>query len=295
MKRLGWLSVGLVLTIAIAAAGVVVAPAVATSLKGTSPSAAITASGVQPVWNTGNACQAPDGTLTVGTVNGHPSMYCDVRAQGTYNYFTGQITPVNLWWNFSANETQGMILTVQVDGSWDCLNFNFHSFYGTVNVLLFGTGYYCAPAGGINSAGAPPSATAGVNVVINSEGDCVTVVQTGSGYASNFYIYGTTTSTNFLLGGSLLKPTVFFIGTTAGFGTCPSGITFGRVFVHGVSGGSYNTLSTIWVDGTNVAAPPANVPYFTMHWWPINGGLGTGDKLGFEVTQSAPSEGCSYL
>jgi hypothetical protein len=294
MKRLGWLSVGLVLTIAIAAAASA-APAVASSLKGTSPSAAITASGVTPTWNAGNACQAPDGTLTVGTENGHPSMYCDVRAQGTYNFFTGQITPVNLWWNFSAGETQGMILTVQVDGSWDCLNFNFHSFYGTINVLLTGSGYYCAPAGGVIAGSSAPSGSSGVNVAINSEGDCVTVIQTGSGYESDFYVYGTTTSINFLLGGSALSPTVFFIGTTADFSTCPSGITFGRAFVDGVSGGSHNTLSTIWVDGTNVASPPANVPYFTMHWWPTNGGLGSHDKLGFEVTQSAPSEGCSYL
>jgi hypothetical protein len=293
MKRLAWLSVGLALTMAFAAVAYA-APAVATSLHGTSPAAAITASGTQPVWNTGNACQAPDGTMTVGTVNGHPSMFCDVRAQGTYNPFTGVIVPVNLWWNFSANETQGMILTVQVDGSWDCLNFNFHSFYGTVNVFLFGSGYYCTPSGGTLSASGP-SGNPGVSVAINSEGDAVNVLETGSGYASNFYVYGTTTSVDFSLGGSLLTPSVFFMGTTAGFGTCPSGITFGRTFVHGISGGAYNTLNTIWVDGTNVATPPANVPYFTMHWWPMNGGLAKGDKLGFEVTQSAPSAGCGYL
>jgi hypothetical protein len=294
MKRLGWLSVGLVLTIAIAAAASA-APAVATSLKGTSPSAAITASSSEPAWGQGNGCVAPYGTLTVGVVNGHQSIYCDVTVQGHYNYFTNQITPVYVWWNFTANETQGMILTVQVDGSWDCLNFNFHSFYGTINILLFGTGYYCNPAGGVNAGSSGPSNNPGVNVAINSEGDAVTVIQTGSGYSSNFYVYGTTTSVSFLLGGSELSPTVYYMGITAGFGTCPSGITFGRVYVHGVSGGAYNTLSTIWVDGTNVAAPPANVPYFTIHWWPINGGLAKGDKLGYEVTQSAPSLGCGYL
>ena len=295
MKRLGWLSVGLVLTIAIAAVAYA-APAVATSVKGTSPSTAITPAGSNPVWNTGNACQAPNGYITTGTVGGHPYLTCTVTAQGTYNIFTGQITPTNLWWNFSAGETQGVILSVEVGGSWDCLNFNFHSFYGQINIILGGSGYYCAPAGGVltGSAG-PTSSTSGVNVAINSEGDCVTVVQAGSGYASTFYVYGTTTSVNFLLGGSELSPTVFFLGTTSGFGTCPSGITFGRTFVHGVSGGAYNTLSTVWVDGTNVASPPANVPYFTMHWWPTNGGLAKGDKLGFEVTQSEPSAGCAYL
>jgi hypothetical protein len=294
MKRLGWLSVGLVLTIAIAGA-VYAAPAVATTISGTLPSAAITASTSEPNWGNGNACSGSNGTISYAPEDGHASIYCQVTASGSYNVFTGETTPLYLYWNFTANETQGMIMTVEVYGSVDCLTFNFHGFYGTVNIVLLGSGYYCAPSGGAVAGGSGPSGNPGVNVAINSEGDAVTVIQAGSGYASDFYVYGTTTSMNFLLGGSELSPTVFFIGTTAGFGTCPSGITFGRTYVHGVSGGAYNTLSTVWVDGTNVASPPANVPYFTVHWWPINGGLSKGDKLGYEVTQSSPSAGCGYL
>jgi hypothetical protein len=294
MKRLGWLSVGLVLTIAIAAA-VSVAPAFATSQKAGSPAAAVAAPSANPAWNTGNACVAPDGTMTIGTYDGHPYELCNVEVSGTSNPFTGTYDPVNLWWNFNANETQGMIFEVQVFGSVDCLTFNFHSFYGTVDIILMGSQYVCMPSGGTSGIAGQPAGAPGVNVAINSEGDNVTVIEAGSAYASMFYVYGTTTSMNFLLGGSILTPTVFFMGITAGFGTCPSGITYGRVYLSAVSGGSYNTLNTVWVDGTNVANPPMNVPYYTIHWWPMDGGLGTQDYLGFEVTQSAPANGCSYL
>jgi hypothetical protein len=295
MKRLAWLSVGLVLTIAIASAAYA-APAFATSLKGGSPSAAITAGAGEPNWNMGNACAAPDGTMSVGTYNGHPYELCNVEVSGSSNPFTGQYNPVMLWWNFSAGETQGMIFTVQVFGSVDCLTFNFHGFYGTVDLILMGSQYVCPSQGGVVAGvHGQPAGAPGVNVAINSEGDNVTVIEAGSAYASTFYVYGTTTSMNFLLGGSVLTPTVFFIGTTAGFGTCPSGITAGRVYLSAVSGGSYNTLNTIWIDGTNVVSPPANVPYYTTNWWPIDGGLGYMDYLGFEVTQSAPAGSCSYL
>ncbi len=300
MKRLGWLSVGIVLSIAVAGA-IYATPTIAATFSGHSTPSAILAAGTDDVdWGAGNACSAPYGSLVPTTYMGHIVETCDVQVSGTpANPFTGTpgVYPV-VWWNFSAGENFGEIFMVNVIGSYLCVNFNFHGFYGDIDLAIAGSDYLCPSSGGpLSVAGAPAQSggLAGVNVAVNSEGDSVSILAQGSDYQSLFYVYGTTSSVNFVLDGSNLQPTIFFIGTTAGFGTCPSGITYGRIVEHAVSLGSKNTLSTIWVDGSNVAYPPVNVPYYTVHWWPINGGLGTGDKLGFEVTQTAPSEGCGYL
>jgi hypothetical protein len=290
MKRVGWLSVGIVLVIA-AASAISLAPSIASAARGPSTSPAIIPAGSsEPTWNSGNLCTT---LQTTTTVSGHIVVTCNAETSGNLTY-----TP-NLWYNFSAGEVENTyIYDVWIYGSLDCINLNFHSFYSEINIYLLGSGYVCPTAGGPNQVNSPAGSSApGVNVVVNSEGDTMTVYQLGSAYQSAFFVYGTTTDVNFVLTGSFLSPTVFFEGTTAGFATCPSGITFGRVVLRGVSTGAYNTLSTIWIDGTNTMTVPPNVSYYTVWWTPLTGGLGKlgHDKLGFEVTQAVPSGSCSYL
>lgn len=200
--------------------------------------------------------------------------------------------PNPLWWNFTEvpAKIQGGTVTVDIFGSADCINLNFHSFYTTIVINLFGSVYACASPVG-EGALAP-----GINIVINSEGDSLTLNQMGSQYDTNLTVYGTTTFVSDTQSGSFDNTTVTYIGWGEKAQVCPSGITDLRVHWSEVSYGSYNTFNTIFVDGTNVVHPPANYAYSTEPLLPPDGmAFGTGDLYGNETTQTAPPGTCGYL
>ena len=276
MKVIGWLGIGLVVSFMIAAAAFAIPGAVAghPSLKETTTTPAMSPN--QPAWNTGNLCTE----LT----NPGPGDYTCVNLQSA--------APVPLWWNFSAGEVQGGTVTVVIYGSADCINLNFHSFYTTIIIELYGSWYSC-PAGISPSS---VSNTPGVNIAINSEGDSFSLTQLGSYYATDVTIYGTTTYATTVMDGSFLNTTNTYIGTKPGFSVCPSGIVDGRVSWSTVSLGSFNTFNTVFVDGTNTHVAPPNYAYSTEALLPPDGiALGTGDLYGNETTQTAPAGSCAYL
>jgi hypothetical protein len=276
MKLVRWMGIGLVVSFLIAGATVAI-PGAATGIHSLFQPQGITPSGgsPQPAWNTGNLCNSI-------SYPGPGNVTCvSLVSQASYP----------LWYNFSAGEVQGGTVTVAIYGSADCINLNFHSFYTTIVIDLLGSGYSC-PASGVSGSPVGP----GVNVAINSEGDSFTLNQLGSVYTTNVTVYGTTTFVSAVQAGSGLTTTVTYVGTTAGFATCPSGITDGRVAWSEVSFGSYNTFNTIFVDGTNVAHPPANYAYSTEPLLPPDGAaFGYNDLYGNETTQTAPAGSCSYL
>jgi hypothetical protein len=201
---------------------------------------------------------------------------------------------------------------------------------GAPNVLWaggnWGNGNGCSHDSGWGSGWASPvewghsgkKCGPGVNIVVNSEGDILNLNQTelkskcgggdgfsdwgswghGKGYATNVTIYGTTTVVNAVQykGTHGLNTTVTYIGTKPGFSVCPSGITYGRVHWTEVSYGSHNTFSTIFIDGTNIAHPPANYTYFTVPLAPPAGiSYGYNNLYGNETTQTVPLGSCQYL
>jgi len=276
MKIVGWLGIGLIVSFLVAGAAVTIPGAASGIQSFVMPSHGNTGSvsaAPQPAWNTGNLCTPSGlGTADVSCVS--------LVSAASYP----------LWYNFSAGELQGGTVTVTIYGSSDCINLNFHSFYTTIVVNIYGSHYSC-PGTGIDGVAGP-----GVNVVVNSEGDAFTLNQLGSYYTTNLVTYGTTTYVSTVQDGSYLLTTVTYIGTTAGFGTCPSGITDGRVAWSEVSFGSYNTFSTIFVDGTNVAHAPPNYAYSTEPLLPPDGAaFGFSDLYGNATTQTAPTGSCSYL
>jgi hypothetical protein len=183
-------------------------------------------------------------------------------------------------------------VTVIVAGSEDCINLNFHSFYTTLVVELAGSSYSCQSFGGPDDS----PFVAGVNIAINSEGDSFSLIQEGSFYTTSVTSYGTTTFVSVTQWGSHTNTTVNYIGTTAGFATCPSGITAGRVVWSEVAWGGYDTFNTIFVDGTNVHHAPANYAYSTEPLQPPDGnGWGFDDLYGNATTQTAPPGSCAYL
>jgi hypothetical protein len=231
----------------------------------------------QPSWNTGNLCT----TITYG---GPGDVNCVSLVSAS---------PYPLWYNFSAGQVQGGTVVVTIQGSTDCINLNFHSFYSTIVVRLLGSDYSCS-----SSILGPAAATApsGVNIAVNSEGDTFNLIQNGSSFSTTLYIYGTTTYVSAVQTGSSLITTTNYIGTKPGFSVCPSGITDGRVSWSEVSYGSFNTFNTIFVDGTNVAHAPPNYAYATYPLLPPDGaGFGFSDLYGNETTQTAPVGSCSYL
>ncbi len=272
----------------------------------------------EPNWNAGNLCYAYGiGTTKVLCV----STISNAREPLTYN--------------FSAGELLGGTVNVWIYGSNDCVYLNFHSFYTTINIHLLGTGYACktpkSSGGGGGGNGWDPavnlyqqpscssspgftwtlgvlwnnqqtSCAPGINIAVNSEGDVVNLIQFGSpcqtigDYTANVTVYGTTTVVHDYQNGNNLHTTVTYIGTTAGFATCPSGITVGRVSWTVKSYGNKNEFSTIFVDGTNVAHAPPNQSFKTQPLGPPDGvSYGFGNLYGSETTQVTPAGSCQYI
>jgi hypothetical protein len=270
MKRLVWLSVALALTMTLAAVALAAPSGAAASPARSAP--AVANPDTAPSWNTGNLCTS----YTTATIGGDLYITC-----------VGDQSDQNIWWNFSTPENT--VIQVTEQGSGDCINLNFASFYNTILVTLQGSNYYCSEGGG-------------VNIALNSEGDVFILVQEGSHYSVDTFIYSFTVNYNVVLEASYDYDTVYYIGVYGGLGSgsqvCPYGTTSGlppydRIAVRSmVALGSYDTLYTIWVDqaghGTNVA------PY-TIAWTPIINGFGVSDQLGYEVTQTVPAGGCAYL
>jgi len=276
MKLVGWLGVALVVTFMVGAV-IFVFPGAVSGV-----SSFLTPNGgnphqPEPTWSSGNLCSSISypgpGDITCVSLQSDSS--------------------VPLWWNFSEvpAETEHGTITVVIYGSSDCINMNFHSFYSAIVIDLKGSDYSCLPF----AAGLPAGTTAGVNIVVNSEGDSIAVVQEGSFYALNITSYGTTTFPSIVQWGAELNTTVTYIGTTPGFASCPSGITVGRVAWSEVAFGYHDTFNTIFVDGP-VHMAPTNYGYSTEPLQPPDGNAnGVGDLYGNETTQTAPAGSCAYL
>lgn len=227
---------------------------------------------IQPKWNSGNLCTSLVTNPVAKTVT----------CTSTYS-----ADPTPLWYNFSAGEVTGVTFTVYVYGSADCINMNFHSFYSAIVINLIGSEFAC---------GGAPGLTPGVNIVVNSEGDTVQVNEIGSSYATNLTSYGATVAPSVFEDGSSLNTTVTYVGWSEETQTCPSGIVDGRVSWSVTQIGSYNTFSTIFVDGTNVVHAPPNYAYSTEPMTPLDGtAFGIGNLYGNETTQTAPAGACYYL
>ncbi len=272
MSALKWLGLGAVAALVLAA----VVVAVPLTLAGNgSPAAAVpSTSASDPAWGAGNLCTSSLGDPAA-----------DFTCVSTQSFST-------LWLNLSSYETEHVTETILIVGSFDCINLNFHSFYSTIVINLEGSSYSC-PAIGDSNLPSP-----GLNIAINSEGDSLTINQLGSYYSSNVVVYGTTTFVSAVQYGSHDTTTVTYVGTTAGFATCPSGIVYQREKWSEVSFGSVNTFNTIFVDGSNVAHPPADILYTTTPLAPPDGlAFGTFDSYGVEVTTTStpPAGTCSYL
>ena len=277
MKRAGWIIVGIALLVTVGFSFAIV-PAVATSVQSltTSATAMPLTGNPQPVWQTGNLC----------VPNPDPYQWnCHSLASDQ-----------DLWYNESAYENTGITYIFVIMGSNDCININFHGFDSTVIIKLFGSHYHCASAtgaGGPDWYGKSGQTSLGVNVVINGDYDCVRVYEDGSFYASNFYVIGTQTGISFKLFGSHLSPTTYFIGIENGGSVCPSGITYGRTGIaRAASFGSFNTLSTVWITGSDSAHPPTPFSYYTVSW---TGAMGYHDRLGFELETLGSFYPCVYL
>ncbi|MGP8075475.1 MAG: hypothetical protein ACLP8Y_01880 [Thermoplasmata archaeon] len=285
MKVVGWLGIGLVAAFMVGATMFAIpGPSSGVQSLGKTEIAIPALSPNQPEWNSGNLCSTisypgPGDVTCVSLVSS---------------------SSVPLWYNFSAGTVQGGTVTVVVDGSADCINLNFHSFYSTIMIELEGSYYSCA---GFVGSGPPPTVAsvgvnspAGLNVVVNSEGDLFDLVQDGAGYYSNVTIYGTTTYASTTMWSSQLNTTYTYIGTKPGFSSCPSGIVDGRVAWSDASYGSDNTFNTVFIDGTNTHVVPPNYAYSTETLLPPDGNaFGTNDLYGNETTQTAPVGSCQYL
>jgi hypothetical protein len=324
MSSARWLGIGLVVTLVMAGA-VSFAPSTARILQSQSGTSAVGVSSAQsqPSWNTGNLCNA----LTYGPGPG------DVTCLSYVSH-----SPYPLWYNFSAGSVTGGTVNVTILGSDECIYLNFHSFFTTINIHLVGSGYACPShprdargnsgsylsTGGVGDwhheqsgchirswdsgdtelafawghGGGKKRCAPGVNIVVNSEGDTLRLVQCGRYYVTNVTVYGTTTLVNATQSWHSrgLNTTITYIGTKPGFAVCPSGITDFRVTWSELSYGSRNTFNTIFVDGTNVAHPPPNHPYSTQPMLPPDGtSYGRGNLYGYETTQTPPFGSCHYL
>jgi len=230
-----------------------------------------------PGWNTGNLCTT---ITTVGMVE---------TCTSTQSGFPG--SPLVLNYNFENTPAtaEGWTLNINVEGSYDCLIINVHSFYSTVNLNLDGSFYSCAGTSVLGGA-----VTSSVNVAINSEGDTFNVQQYGSNYNATYYVYGTTVPVALALNGSHDFPTVNYIGTGAGFTPCPWALE-SKSFVTEVqllSYGSFNMLNTTWVNGPGYSGLNHGQ---VISAWPVMGDYGSHNSLGDTITTSAPANSCAYL
>lgn len=231
----------------------------------------------KPMWNAGNLCttvtQAGNIETCTATVSGYPGH------------------PAVLYWNFTntPNTVQGNTTNINIEGSWDCIIINIHSFYSTININLLGSFYSCAGTPVLGGA-----VTSSVNVAINSEGDTFNVQQYGSNYNSTYFVYGTTVPVSLALNGSHDFPTVNYIGTGAGFTPCPWALE-SKSFVTEVSllsYGSFNMLNTTWVNGPGYSGLNHGQ---TILSWPVMGDYGTHNSLGDTISTTAPANSCAYL
>jgi len=278
MKVVGWLGIGIVAAVMIGF-GVFAMPGAATSVQSFLTSDHGNPHQPEPVWSSGNLCSSI-------TYYGKGDITCTSLISAA---------PYPLWWNFTEvpAETEHGTVTVDIAGSEDCINLNFHSFYTTIVVELAGSDYSCVAFAG---SGGVPGSPSGVNIAVNSEGDSFSYIQDGSFYVTNITSYGTTTFASVTQWGSWDNTTVNYIGTNAGFATCPSGITAGRVAWSEVAWGSFDTFNSIFVDGTNVHHAPPNYGYSTEPLLPPDGNAyGYSDLYGNETTQTTPVGACAYI
>lgn len=226
---------------------------------------------IQPKWNTGNLCTPTFGPLREA---------CD-------SSYSADPTP--LWYNFSAGNVRGVSYWVNVTGSADCIYLNFHGFYGTITINLIGSEFACKSLTG----GTAP----GVNIVVNSEGDLVTVNEIGSNYVTNLTTYGSTVAPQFLEQGSYLNAWVTYVPWSPSKNACPYGLTYGRSYWTVTQIGSNNVFNTIFVDGTqNVHWASYNYAYSTEPMTPLDGtSFGSNNLYGNETTQTVPPGVCQYL
>lgn len=311
--------------VVVAAATLAVIPGAATVVQSLSGSSVATSSSdTQPTWNSGNLC-----TPTAGPSAGDwncVSIISKAPYPLWYNFSAGEIQGgvVNIWiygsndciyLNFHSFDTK---INIYLYGSeYSCpssATSSTNSLFGPIigdwsktgcssSVTIYS---YLVPFDG--NGPSEKSCKTGVNIVVNAEYDTLNLVQCGSSYATNVTVYGTTTVVNSVQGGchkkcsffssqsDHLTTTIIYIGTTAGFSTCPSGITDGRVTWSEKAYGSHDTFNTIFIDGTNVVHAPANYAYSTEPLLPPDGhSYGYENLYGNETTQIAPTGSCSYI
>lgn len=145
----------------------------------------------------------------------------------------------------------------------------------------------------------------GVNIAVVSEDDVMNLVQGGSsspchhgsgGYATNVTVYAATTVVNVVQNSDKLNTTVTYIGSKAGFSTCPYRYEYGRVHWTEVANGNKDTFNTIFVNQAGAKGSPVNSPYTTEPLGPP-AGIATGydDIYGNENTTTAPPGTCQYI
>lgn len=352
MRRLGWIGIGLIVTVAVVGLVIVVPVASLGLPSALSVSAAAGSSdSPQPKWNSGNLCNAVFNVPNPGDVQ------CVSKISDS---------KVPLWYNFSAGKVKGGVVNVTIIGSHDCIFMNFHSFDTTLNITVLGSGYTCAYFSNGTISGSPSSSAAlggdaewaggqgcsggggggwlspdwghgggtsccskgygsggswispdwghgsganvtcgpGINIAINSENDVLNLVQ-GSvshcergrgGYATNVTIYATTVVANVVQNQDHLNTTITYIGSSAGFATCPYKYENGRVHWTEVANGNKDTFNTIFVNQAGAKHAPPNSPYSTEPLGPPDGtAVGYNDVYGNETTTTAPPGTCQYI
>jgi len=331
MRRAGWLGVGLIVTIVLAGA-VTVVPATATNVSSLLESSAVasSASTYQPVWNSGNLCNS------IHTGPGPGDISCRSTISNSqyplwYNFSAGgnpgAVVNVTI---YGSNDCinmnfrgvyEGVINIVLYGTDYSCSSYSGNWNGNAASPALWshggqggsgcshGSGHWDGSQAAVDGGrgGVQKKCAPGVNIAVNSEKDTLNLVQSprtsrchhnGGDYSTNVTVYSRQTFVNATQspGSQDLNTTVTYIGITAGFGTCPSGITDGRVTWNEVSYGSRNTFSTIFVDGTNVAHLPPNYAYSTEPLGPPDGtSFGWGNLYGNETTTTAPPGSCHYL
>lgn len=279
MKLIAKAGIGIVVVVSLIGMAFVAFPAAAgfTPMAGSTTSNFPIMSPGNPGWNTGNLCTT---ITTVGT-----TVTCTATASGTPG------SPLVLNYNFAntPEHAQGWTDNINIEGSYDCIIINVHSFYSTINVNLDGSYYSCA---GTPALGAGVSSS--VNFAINSENDTLNIQEYGSHYNSTFYVYGTTVPVALTVSGSFDYPTVNYIGMEPGFKPCPSGLESKSWVMESslVSYGSFNTLNTTWVNGPGYSGLNSG---YTIYAWPPTGDYGFSNVQGKTTTTTAPADSCAYL
>lgn len=144
----------------------------------------------------------------------------------------------------------------------------------------------------------------GINVAINSENDVLNLVQGSTsycdhghgGYATNVTVYAATVVVNVVQNSDNLNTTITYIGSKAGFSTCPYKYENGRVHWTEVAIGNKDTFNTIFVNQAGAKGAPSNSPYSTEPLGPPDGtAVGYNDLYGNETTTTAPPGTCQYI